>query len=876
MVHRKIVVAFAIAVGVLAQQFLFSADARPVAGSQQSLALSEPAAAENDIADPLPKGAIARLGTMRFRHPAQVAAAALAADGKTMASAGHDSCVRLWDAAGGKELRALETPGRIPAALAFSPDGKIVAAGSFQMLRLWDVTTGKELAAFRDNETSAYGLAFSSDGKLLASAGGDDLVVRIWEIRNGKELHRLAGQRGWAGSVAFAPDSRLLATAGGDLRDKDGGIRLWDPMTGKLVRTLDGHTAEVTSLAFSSDGKLLASSSRDDTLRFWDPATGKELRQAKGLGSGARSLAFSADRAALVSGEENALRVWDVAAARELRRFRWQAHDGTDGVVAAAFFPDGQCLATAHTSGLLRIWDPATGAERFSHGHYGAVRTLAVSPDGKWLVSAEDNPVIHLWDLAAHKEVRQHVLPDGHALCVAFSGDSRLVAAGSSAGQAVCWDVLTGKEMRYYSSNDRSIVALAFAPDGKGLVASLADGTLLQWPVKNPLPRQTGRRAGLSEERCALAFASDGKTIALGAPADRVHLFHRAAVTDVPLERERDYEIWEGTMLLREDGPRLMNPGSRTFGAPGLIAFAPDGRTLAARAGGKLTLWEVIPLPPPREDQVRNQQFWEQRAAVIKRMVRADLPGGAQSLAYAPDGRLLALGRTDGTIVLWDTWTATELHRFQAHEKRVHALAFVPRSTSLASAGDDNAVLVWDVGAMVKDKMPAPAEIPARDLPALWTDLTDSESARAFKAQGRLILSPRQAVPLLDEKLCSPPPVEAAKIKQLVEDLDSQNFDVRQKATAALEQLGEPAETALQHALAVRPSLEMTRRLEELLRKRAAARTGELLRVLRALEVLERIGTPEASRLVKALAQGAPEFPRVDAAQGVLRRMTDK
>src|SRR5262249_60645627 len=101
---------------------------------------------------PLPPGAVGRLGTLRFRHAADVAGFALAPDGKPLASAGGGAIV-LWDAETGKELRRFE--GRLGGvrSLAFTRDGQFLASGGEDnAIRLWDVHKGKELRRFLGHE----------------------------------------------------------------------------------------------------------------------------------------------------------------------------------------------------------------------------------------------------------------------------------------------------------------------------------------------------------------------------------------------------------------------------------------------------------------------------------------------------------------------------------------------------------------------------------------------------------------------------------------------------------------------------------------------------------------------------------------------------
>jgi hypothetical protein len=216
--------------------------------------------------DPLPAGAIARLGSARWRHEGEARSMAFSPNGKTLAVlSGNDGVITFFETATGKvvqHLVATEDSLRAPGAIAFAPDGKTFACRLWDgTIQLWDMQTKKPARTLAPPEQdfggSHHRICFSPDGKRLAVWTGPRDRITIWDVASGKESAALQGHNHGNPPLAFSPDGKVVF-----LGVSDPEVQLWDSTTGKYIRGFD--TGEPAfSLAVSPDGKAVASGGRD-------------------------------------------------------------------------------------------------------------------------------------------------------------------------------------------------------------------------------------------------------------------------------------------------------------------------------------------------------------------------------------------------------------------------------------------------------------------------------------------------------------------------------------------------------------------------------------------------------------------------------------
>jgi WD40 repeat protein len=614
--------------------------------------------------DPLPAGALARFGSLRFQQAGPVWAVAYSPDGKLLASVGQGMSgptgVVLWDAVTGKELRRLRGATTGYACVRFLRGGKEVVAGFEDGLDRWDTATGKHLGGSIDGHGSY--LAVSQDEKTLVTAGRQHL-----QIRDPASLRVLRRINAWENyrpgspplALALSPDGKLLAAPPG------GELKLWEVVSGEPVPTPVKHRSRVTALAFSPDGRSLATGTADGAARLWDLRTGKELSRMPGHQGDVRALAFAPGGRVLAVCADGAVRLWNAAEGTELAR----CVGGRYSALALAFSPNGKTLVSGGWYPRLVLWETATGKERAPRdGHLAGARVAAFLPDGRTVVSAGLQE-IRLWRARTGEGLALLTTVPHVSGAVALRADGGVAAVHLQGGKVAFWDVPGRKLTRELKGLPHGAALIATGP---GELLALTGDQHLRVLGAAGRVLWTAREAGPFYE---VVFSSGGRwvtAVSSNPPAGKDgRSCHRVGLWDARTGKRA--QSWE--MNLDALAARL--------------ALSPDGSLLA-----------VAPEPARGgRGDLGGAAVYGTAGGTLLRSLRD--PGQITGLAFSPDGRSLATGASNGTVHLWEVASGQLRRRFVGHVGMVSTLAFSSDGRLLVSGCSigDPTLLVWDLTA---------------------------------------------------------------------------------------------------------------------------------------------------------------------------------
>lgn len=810
-------------------------------GHAQAPADDRKPAVRTDLhSDPLPLGAVARLGTLRWRHAAPIHTISFSADSTRLVTCGWWPA-RIWDIRTGRQVQ--EIRGMNWAVL--SPDGtKLAAEKQTGEIAVWNTVDGKQLFRMKVSEGPAHRAYFSADGKHLVGpvtlADKKRNEIRFWDAESGRELRKLAIAESEVVAMVVSADDKHLASLHADAQ-----IRLWDATTLKeLPQPKLDKDARPLCLVFSADGKTLVAGTASGALYAWGWGGGEPVLRIADVTGRVSGVAFAPDGKAMATrSEDGIVRCRDATTGKvQFSRPTPKYHPGD-----IAFSPDGKLLICG-TGGLIHRWEMPDGKPLPElGGHELAVGSVDYSPDGKQLVTASEDGGIRLWDatgrpLSELLEKRVHVGldPTGHYCLhqVAFSPDGKFIASSGEKVRVI--DAASGKLRHVLPATDLTVKSLSFSPDGQLLACSCMGGAVLyDVGTGKESARFIGKNFG-----GVVAFSPNGKVLATGGLGG--------------------VGIWD---VAARKPVHELNAGDPTSRWVHCLGFSPDGKVLYTGAGNSwIGCWDV---------------------ASGKELTRFPIEGHvSHELVVSPDGSLIAWsGKYDGVIHLLEVATGKEVHALYCHRRGVRSgdntgtvrgLSFAPDGRTLACACGDGTALIWDLNPPATEGQKGMATARSDEMAKLWAELASDDAPEAYRAAWAMSSIPEKTTAFLKERLTPLPPKLAERIEQLIRKLDDDSFDVRESASRELAKLGAAAVPALQAALQGKPSAEVRVRVEVLLEpltKQKPTPEQEALRRVRSVPILERLGTREAREVLEMIGKGPTVAASTRAANAAVERL---
>jgi WD40 repeat protein len=818
-----------------------------------------------DVKNRLPLGAVFRLGDCRLQASGQIRQSAFG-QGHSLVCL-ENGGVSTWDTRTGALekfasrhfARRIWRDIELAPAIALAPAAGAVAEVKDCQIYVRDLS-GKSIARFVGSGPYSW-VRFSEDGGLVVAVRADKerdaevsapnipakrrqtktqtAISDVWDLSTGKRVRSFEGD-----VIAISGKGKSCVTLG------NGQVSVWDTVNGKVKEEIRGRAPLAGSLLSPTGDRLVLSPIGENYKRqvvIWDTERGREVARFPRIGgqqekdelelglSAETIVRFSPDGKSLwTAGIEDRVIEWDVERGRLRRRLDIEAVGATELVAS----PDGRLLALVGPGSVIQLIDVKTGRSSFeATGHVLPIQVASFTPDSKTILTGGGRRMCW-WNAQDGRSLGWVETANGVVRALRILADGRRVAVYCDPLGVSVWDLATKRQLQEfcYASG-----ALAFSPDGDSVSAAniTSRGLDIVRHVGVPGNAEYLHLNGDFEALIWGDFTADGKSF-VGWDSSHcwIHIYDAASGK----ERRR--------FSVRANGDSRMDDHKESCDA----VLTPD--SLGVFVGGCERLLALY-------DLLSGDKVWTSHK----------LPREVDRLTVSADGKSLAWTIPENpTVYVTEAVTGNLRRTIETAGRPVTALALSPDNHLLVTCDGDATALVWRLAPLDEgDK--------GRDLKTCWVDLASEDAGIAYKSMWKLAGRPKETLAFLPSKIAGIGGVDRASIEKLVEDLRGDSFAKRQSATQELELCAGLARPFLLRALQEKPTLEMKARLEKIVEKAGYPWRGisrDRLRGLRAVEVLETIGSQESRLALERLSREASDVGLAGEALNAVARLRDR
>ncbi|MFN2298497.1 MAG: WD40 repeat domain-containing protein [Anaerolineales bacterium] len=593
-----------------------------------------------------------------------------------------------------------------------SPDGNLLLVIGSVGLFLYDAQK-LEMIWSLPTKAGVVSAAFSPDGKRIASIiGGGE--VDVWNTSDGSHIwNAVPSQYGvtatWRGyddragrMIVFSPDGRWVAAAVWHGME----VFLLDAANGEKTGPLEKKSdyMGVSALTFSPDGSRLVGADYSMGIYFWDVPSGELHASGIDHTIDTRSIVYSPDGKTLAYNLASSIAFLDIAS--QSVRMTTSEHDNY--ILELAYSPDGKSIASASLDDSIKFWNPADGSlTRTIHGHTDVVTGMGYGAEGTLLFSGSLDGSLVAWNPADGSRMTSVQEFQNPPISMGFSPDGKRLVAGSRDGKLIMWDTRTGHADYDLEGHSDDVKSIYFAPDGKSFASGSKDRTIIIWNAETGQKKATVKRD--QGQVYAVAYSPDGKRLASGfhkntlnfldpTNGNVINFVHFGRLSETPRVKALAYSA-DGTriMTLLEDNYHMVSAvealDTTSRGLLHLvendkfhshaIAFSRDSRYFLICTDDHIDLWEL-------ETSHRIKTY-------------SDIRCGYDTLvAISPDGNIAAANRGGCSadreeVFLWDAHSEGLLQTLPGHNAAINVLAFSPDGKTIASGSEDGTIILWNI-----------------------------------------------------------------------------------------------------------------------------------------------------------------------------------